>query len=181
MLIQGKQVTLQPFTRDMWRTYYHWRLDHEVMYWATGEAHQTSLVPEEAFMGRFDPDILADRHQQSGILGIFTESGEFIGEVGYRDMDLVAGTAVLGIMIGDKSYWGKGYGTDAVRTLCRFLFDRFRLRRIQLDTWAGNERAIKSYAKVGFRIEGRLRDATLVNGQPMDQVVMGLLYSELVS
>lgn len=58
-------------------------------------------------------------------------------------MDLVAGTAVLGIMIGDKSYWGHGYGTDAVRTLCCFLFDRFRLRRSQLDTWAGNEWAIK--------------------------------------
>ncbi len=105
----------------------------------------------------------------------------FIGEVSYRDMDLVAGTAVLGIMIGDKSYWGQGYGTDAVRALCRFLFDRFRLRRIQLDTWAGNERAIKSYTKVGFQIEGRLRDAALVNGQPMDQIVMGLLRSEFVA
>ena len=95
------------------------------MYWAAGEAHQSSLVPEEAFMSRFDQAILTDRHQESGILGIFTESGVFIGEVSYRDMDVVAGTAVLGIMIGDKSYWGQGYGTDAVRTLCRFLFDRF--------------------------------------------------------
>ena len=56
-----------------------------------------------------------------------------------------------------------------------------RLRRIQLDTWAGNERAIKSYTKVGFQIEGRLRDAALVNGQPMDQIVMGLLRSEFVA
>lgn len=174
-------MTLQPFTRDMWRTYYHWRMDHEVMYWATGEAHQASLVPEEAFMSRFDEAVLTDHHQESGILGIYTESSMFIGEVSYRDMDVVAGTAVLGIMIGDKSHWGQGYGTDAIRTLCRFLFDRFRLRRIQLDTWAGNERAIKSYAKVGFQIEGRLRDAALVNGQPMDQVVMGLLRSEFVA
>lgn len=163
----------------MWRTYYHWRLDHEVMYWATGEPHNSSLVPEEAFMARFDHDVLTDRHRESGMLGICVESGEFIGEVSYRDMDLVAGTAVLGIMIGNKSYWGQGYGTDAVRTLCGFLFDRFRLRRIQLDTWAGNDRAIKSYAKVGFQIEGRLREAAIVNGQPMDQVVMGLLRSEI--
>lgn len=180
-MIQGNQVTLQPFTRDMWRTYYHWRRDHEVMYWATGQAHQSSLVPEEAFMNRFDEAVLTDRQQESGILGIFTESGVFIGEVSYRDMDVVAGTAVLGIMIGDKSYWGQGYGTDAVLTLCRFLFERFRLRRIQLDTWAGNERALKSYAKVGFQIEGRLRDAAFVNGQPMDQVIMGLLRSEFVA
>lgn len=147
----------------------------------TGEAHQTSLVPKDAFMGRFDEAILTDRHQDSGTLGIVTESGVFIGEVSCRDMDLVAGTAVVGIMIGDKSYWGHGYGTDAVRTLCRFLFDRFRLRRIQLDTWAGNKRAIKSYAKVRFQIEGRLREVALVNGQPMGQVVMGLLRSEFVA
>ena len=151
------------------------------MYWATREAHQSILAPEEAFMRGVDQAILTDRHQEPGILGIIAESGLFIGEVSYRDMDVVAGTAVLGIMIGDKSYWGQGYGTDAVRTLCRFLFDRFRVRRIQLDTWAGNERAIKSYAKVGFQIEGRLRDAALVNGQPMDQVVMGFLRSEFVA
>jgi len=96
-------VTLQPFTREMWRTYCHWRRDDEVMYWATGEAHQSSMVPEEAFMSGFDQTILTDRHQESGMLGIFTESGEFIGEVSYQDMDLVAGTAVLSIMIGDKS------------------------------------------------------------------------------
>lgn len=179
-MIQGNKVRLEPLTRDMWRTYYHWRMDHEVMYWATGEAHQTSLVPEEAFMRRFDDAVLTDRHRESGILGIVTETDTFIGEVSYRDMDLVAGTAVLGIMIGEKAYWGQGYGTDAIRSLCRFLFDRFRLRRIQLDTWAGNERAIKSYANVGFQMEGRLREATLVNGQPQDQVVMGLLRSEFL-
>jgi len=173
-------VTLQPFTRDMWRTYDHWRLDHEVMYWATGEAHQFSRVPEEAFMIGFDQAILTDRHQESGILGIFTESGVFIGAVSCRDRDIVAGSAVLSIMIGDKSYWGQGFGTDAVRTLGRFLFDRFRLHRIQLDTWAGNERALESYAKVGFQFEGRLREAALVNGQPIDQVVMGLVRSEFV-
>lgn len=131
-------------------------------------------------MQRFEQDVLMDHHREWTMLGIFTESDNFIGEVSYRDMDLALGTAVLGIMIGDKSHWGQGYGTDAVRTLCHFLFQRFRLRRIQLDTWEGNERAIKAYTKVGFRTEGTLREATLVNGQPTDQVIMGLLRSELV-
>ncbi|MCL5971563.1 MAG: hypothetical protein M1499_03265 [Firmicutes bacterium] len=44
-MIQGKQVTLQPFTRDMWRTYYHWRRDREVMYWATGEGFAPHKTP----------------------------------------------------------------------------------------------------------------------------------------
>lgn len=180
-MIHGKLVTLKPFTREMFNTYYHWRQDDEVMYWATGEPYMSSLISEETFMKRYDTDVLESRQQESAMLGIFTETDDFIGEISYRDMDLVSGTAVIGIMIGNKNFWGKGYGTDAVRTLCQFLFDRFRLRRIQLDTWDGNERAIKSYLKIGFQIEGTLREAVLVKGVPTDQVVMGLLRSELRS
>lgn len=179
-MIQGTRITLRPFTRDMWRTYYHWRLDPEVMFWATGESYASSLVPEEAFMAAFEQSILVDHHLVSGCLGIFTDDDDFIGEISYRDMDVVAGSAVLGILIGNKSYWGKGYGTDAVRTMCRFLFQRFGLRRIQLDTWPGNVRALKAYAKVGFQVEGRLREALRVNGQPMDQMILGLLRHELL-
>lgn len=108
----GFTPTIQPFTRDMWRTYYHWRRDHKVMYWATREAHQSSLAPEEAFMRGVDQAILTDRHQESGILGIIAESGLFIGEVSYRDMDLVAGTAVLGIMMGTSPIGAKA--TDSM-------------------------------------------------------------------
>jgi len=151
------------------------------MYWGTGEPYMSSIIPEDAFMKQYETIILEDHHRESGMMGIFTESDEFIGEVSYREMDLVARTAVLGIMIGDKNFWGRGYGTDAVRTMCHFLFQRFQLRRIQLDTWSGNERAIKSYLKVGFQVEGTLRQATLVKGIPTDQVVMGLLRSEFVS
>ncbi|QSO45659.1 GNAT family N-acetyltransferase [Alicyclobacillus mengziensis] len=180
-MIHGNLVSLKPFTREMFNTYYQWRQDDEVMYWATGEPYMSSLISEEAFMKRYDTDVLESRQQESGMLGIFTETDDFIGEISYRDMDLVAGTAVIGIMIGNKDFWGKGYGTDAVRTMCQFLFDRFRLRRLQLDTWSGNERAIKSYLKIGFQIEGTLREAVLVKGVPTDQVVMGLLCSDLIS
>ena len=62
-----------------------------------------------------------------------------------------------------------------VRTLCKFLFQRFALSRIQLDTWDGNARTIRSYEKAGFQIEGRLRKATLVKGEPADMSNMGLI------
>lgn len=164
----------------MFHQYYVWRLDEEVMYWGVGDAYGSSMVPEDAFMKQYETVILEDNHRESGMFGIFTESDEFIGEVSYREMDVVSGTAVLGIMIGEKDFWGRGYGTDAVRTMCQFLFRRFRLRRIQLDTWSGNERAVKSYLKVGFRLEGTLREATMVNGIPTDQIVMGLLRTDFI-
>ncbi|QQE77070.1 GNAT family N-acetyltransferase [Alicyclobacillus sp. SO9] len=176
-MIHGKRITLKPFSGEMLRTYYRWRQDDEVMYWATGEPYMSSLIPEQVFIERYETYLKGDV-RESGMFGVFAEVDKFIGEVSYRDMDVVKGTCVLGIMIGDKAYWGKGYGTEAVRAMCSFLFQRFQLRRIQLDTWVGNERAIRSYKKVGFQIEGVLRKSTLVKGVPTDEVVMGLLQSE---
>jgi RimJ/RimL family protein N-acetyltransferase len=87
--------------------------------------------------------------------------------------------AILGIAIGDRSYWDGGYGTDAMRVLCRFGFDMMNLHRIQLDVYEGNERAIHVYEKVGFQVEGRRREAMFKYGRYQDVIVMGLLSGEL--
>jgi len=174
-MLHGKKVTLKPFTREMYSKYYQWCLDDEVMYYAFGEPYMYSVIPEEAFMQGYDSGVLGSKSNEGGMLGILTETDELIGEIDYREVDLLRGTAVLGIMIGEKQFWGKGYGTDAVRTMCHFLFQRFGLRRIQLDTWYGHERAVQAYTKVGFQIEGRLRKAGIVRGVPTDQIIMGLL------
>ena len=85
---------------------------------------------------------------------------------------------MLGIWIG-RPWWGQGYGTDAVRTLCRFGFEHVNLHRVTLEVNADNAQAIRAYTKVGFREEGRLREAMFVHGERMDTVVMGLLEGEL--
>jgi len=87
---------------------------------------------------------------------------------------------VLGITIGDRRYWDRGYGTDAMRVICRFGFDTMNLHRIELDVYGRNERARKVYARVGFVEEGRKREAVYKNGRYDDIVVMGLLRSELL-
>lgn len=83
-------------------------------------------------------------------------------------------------MIGEKEFWGLGYGSDAMRTICTFLFDRYRLRRIQLDIWSGNKRAIRCYSSLGLKVEGVLRQAILVLGEPTDKIIMGLLLEEFM-
>jgi RimJ/RimL family protein N-acetyltransferase len=88
-------------------------------------------------------------------------------------------TAELGIWIA-RPWWSGGYGTDAVRTICRFGFDHVNLHRITLYVNASNAQAIRAYEKVGFRHEGRLREAVFVHGGRDDQLVMGLLSGELL-
>lgn len=88
-------------------------------------------------------------------------------------------SAILGIAVGDKTYWGGGYGTDTMVTLCRFGFEMMNLHRIELDVYAANLRARHVYEKIGFKLEVTKRQAVYKFGQYLDVHVMGLLEGEL--
>ena len=68
----------------------------------------------------------------------------------YYDLNMSNRESELGIMIGNKEYWGQGYGTDIVKTLIRYLFEVIGLERIYLHTLAWNYRAQASFRKAGF-------------------------------
>ena len=101
-----------------------------------------------------------------------------IGSVDLGGIDWVVGNAWIGIGIGEREYWGKGYGTDAMNVFLGFAFGSLNLKRISLTVFEYNERAIKSYIKVGFKEEGRQRQWMQRAGQRFDLVFMGILREE---
>jgi RimJ/RimL family protein N-acetyltransferase len=110
---------------------------------------------------------------------IETTAGEAVGVCGLQDIDGRARHAVLGIWIGEP-YWHRGFGTDAIRVLCRFGFRHMNLQRITLQVYEPNERARRVYEKVGFKREGTLRRSQFVGGRYVDEYVMGLHAEELI-
>lgn len=88
------------------------------------------------------------------------------------------GDAELGIGLGERAYWGKGYGTDTVRVVLRYAFTELNLRRVTLGVFAYNARAIRAYEKAGFKVEGRLRQYLARDGQRYDMIIMGMLREE---
>ena len=84
----------------------------------------------------------------------------------------------VGITIGEKKLRGKGLGTEAMIKLCEYGFNTLNLQRIELETYEFNERAFKSYKKVGYVEEGRRRKAIFANGKYWDAITMGLLADE---
>ena len=80
-----------------------------------------------------------------------------IGNVMYYGYDSAQGEAELGITIGDRDYWSQGYGTDAVATMLRYLFEELGLRRVFLHTLTWNHRARECFLRAGFR---RVREVT---------------------
>jgi RimJ/RimL family protein N-acetyltransferase len=116
-------------------------------------------------------------------LNLVIERLEEPGPIGMCDLMKIEAptrTAELGIWVA-RPWWRGGYGTDAVRTLCRFGFEHVNLHRITLFVNADNAQAIRAYEKVGFVDEGRLREAAFVHGGRVDHLVMGLLPGDLVA
>lgn len=86
--------------------------------------------------------------------------------------------AWVAIGLGEREYWGKGYGTEAMRLLLRYAFAELNLARVSLGVFAYNTRAQRSYEKVGFVAEGAMRQRLRRDGQWWDMVVMGILREE---
>jgi len=86
--------------------------------------------------------------------------------------------AWFGIFIGDRDCWDQGYGTDTTRLVVQYGFCELNLRRISLGLHSYNERALRSYLKVGFQLEGRARGEGLRDGVRFDGLCMGLLREE---
>ena len=86
--------------------------------------------------------------------------------------------AFVAIGIGDSNYWGKGYGTDAMRVTLRYAFQELSLHRVGLSVIAYNKRAIASYEKLGFVFEGAQREYLLRDGQRYDLCYYGILRHE---
>ncbi len=107
------------------------------------------------------------------------EDRQAIGVCALEGIESRSRSAMLGIWIG-KPYWDQGFGTDAVRTLCRFGFRQMNLKRIELNVFATNPRGVRAYEKVGFRVEGTRRRSAFVGGRSVDSHLMGLLAEELV-
>jgi RimJ/RimL family protein N-acetyltransferase len=105
-------------------------------------------------------------------------SDRLLGTCAFSQLDGENGSALFHITIGEKDAWGKGFGTEANRLMLEHAFERLRLHRIGLSVFAFNERAIRSYRRAGFVIEGRAREAIRRDGRWWDEVEMSILDSD---
>ena len=174
MIDYGEKVRLRPIEREDLPRFVTWFSDQEVrrhllVYTGFSLAHEERWFQE--LLGRME-------RQETLILVIETKSGTPIGNIGLHDIDWKNRQAELGIVIGEKTHWGQGYGPAAIRTMLRLAFQEMNLHRVFLVVNADNQRGIRCYQKVGFQHEGTLRDATFKEGTYCDQYVMSVLATE---
>jgi RimJ/RimL family protein N-acetyltransferase len=101
----------------------------------------------------------------------------YIGFLGMW-VDLIHRESWVGLGIGEREFWSKGYGTDMMRLCQRYVFSELSMERLSLGLFEYNPRALRSYEKCGFRLEGQTRQDTLREGKRVDSLWMGILREE---
>jgi RimJ/RimL family protein N-acetyltransferase len=176
MLI-GERVRLRSIEREDLPTFVRWFNDPEVRQYLM-MYEPMSMAKEE----RWFEEML--ERKNDFVFAIEAQIGEQwvpIGNVGLHRIDWKNRTAVFGIALGEKAYWGQGFGTDATRTMLRFAFEELNLHRVELEVFDFNSRAMRSYEKAGFRHEGTRRQALFRHGRYHDVHLMSILQSEYLS
>lgn len=109
------------------------------------------------------------------------ETNKHIGNIKLDNFDWVSRTCELGILIGEKDFWGKGIGTEVCKLTIQYAFQQLNIRKVLLCVYSNNPGAIKVYEKLGFVNEGTLRQHIWSNGQYIDKHYMGLFATEFKS
>ena len=175
-MLEGELVTLRALEPDDLERCHRWMNDSEVTRFLEGGRYPLSMANERQWL---DAAMTTRSGFSDVLLAIETrDGGVHIGNAGLHEASPEHRTAKLGIVIGEKDYWSKGYGTDTVRALLRFAFEQMNLNRVELGTFDFNERAQACCRKCGFVEEGRRREDRFIDGRYCDLVIMGILRRE---
>lgn len=174
MTILGKRIRLRAIERSDIPAFVHWFNDPEIRKYLRMYMPFSQAQEERWFEAHL-------QDQSSLIFGIETLDGKLIGNIGLHDITWKDRHAYLGIVIGEKDYWGQGYGADAITTLLNFAFTQMNLHRVFLTVYDYNQRAIRCYEKCGFKHEGCMRQAHFYDGKYYNELVMGVLRDEFLA
>lgn len=125
-----------------------WDQDEEVTRYS---GRKFAFESPENWLGRYI------RSSRTRAVAIETLDGRLIGDLELEEINWRAGTTELRITLGDKEYWNRGFGTDAVNQALRLAFVGLGLHMVYLRVYVSNRRAIRCYEKCSFRREGVLR------------------------
>ncbi len=176
-LYQGKLVRLAvEDPQTMAEAFARWAHDSEYM--RLLDSAVSAPVSVKKLTEWMEKDLEKDPPSEFFFMVRNLEDDRLIGLIGLGGNIVPHGDAWVGIGIGERELWGKGYGTDAMRVILHYGFEELNLRRVSLGTFEYNPRAIRSYEKAGFVHEGRIRQTLHRDGQRWDIFIMGILREE---
>lgn len=171
IFLVGRKVNLRPFSKDDIPTLTRWINDPEVRQFVTIVLPRTEIQEAKWIekLGSDDKDI---------VLGIETKEGRLIGSMGIHRINWTDRVCMTGAIIGDKNYWGKGYGTDAKMILLDYAFNTLNMHKVCSAVIAYNKRSLCYSLHCGYKIEGRRRKHIFKDGRYWTLIELGLFKEE---
>lgn len=173
----SKRIKLRKMTMEDVERYHSWRNDVDVMMSTNPSLDLYTLPETKAFV---EGVILNSNSSKSYIIQDKANE-KAIGIMSLINMDQKNRNAECIIDIGEKDYWGKGIGKEALKLLLDYAFLEMNLHRVSLRVFSFNEGAIHLYNKMGFKQEGVSRQALFRNGKWHDIIHMGILEHEYLT
>src|ERR1700752_918853 len=179
-ILRGELVHLSAVDpEEFTKAFTHWRRDSEVM----------RLIDSSEVMLRSQKDSqkwiekeLEDQEVNQNMFTIRTlAEAKLLGDIGLSVVNWMSRDAFVGLGIGERDFWGRGYGTDVMKVILRYAFMEINLRRVTLSVFEYNPRAVRSYEKAGFVHEGRMRQFLNREGKRWDMLFMGILRDEWIN
>lgn len=166
VFLSGQKVNLRPRDKqtDLEKCLV-WFNDAEITRYLTIRFPVTRLQEEEWFERKKENDVG---------LGITTKEGLLIGGIGLHNIDYLNGRTEIGIIIGDKNYWSRGFGFDAEMMILNYAFNELNLRKITHSAYCLNIKSVKLARKCGGVKEGILRKHTFKDGGYLDMVIFAI-------
>ncbi|MGR3205007.1 GNAT family N-acetyltransferase [Bacillus glycinifermentans] len=174
MLFESSKVRLRKVTTEDTELYHTWRNDMEVMRNTNPSLDIYTIEATRDFVER----VILGSNTAKGYMILEKESEKPIGITSLMNIDAKNRNAECMIDIGEKDFWGKGYGSEALILLLNYAFLEMNLHRVYLRVFSFNKKAIRLYEKLGFSHEGTSREALFREGVWHDIVHMGLLQGE---
>lgn len=165
------QVTLRALLKRDKSLIYEWKKDSDLRK-MLGTIYPISEIEHENWFEKKAVD------SKLKTFVIELSNGEAIGLTGYNSLDLINRNAEIFIFIAKGDHQGKGFGTVAMEEIINFSFNHLNLHMIYLNVFSYNKRAIKLYEKLGFKVDGCLRESKYLNGVYYDNIIMSLLGNE---
>lgn len=174
-MLYGKRVRLRAIEKDDLPRFVNWLNDPEVRQHLQMYQPLSQVQEEEWFKGILQRPL----DEQPLVIEIQVADGwQPVGNVGLFDINHSDHSAEIGIIIGEKSVWNQGYGSEAMRLMVKHGFEDINLNRIFLRVYETNPRGQRAYEKAGFVLEGRMRQARFLQGRYIDVLLMSVLRSE---
>lgn len=169
MVAETERIFLrETLLSDVSQEYVDWMNDPEVTRYMEARFGQHTFESVKDFVRNVGKE-------NSVLLAVIAKDHQkHIGNVKLGPIDKNHAFTILGVMIGDRNYWGKGYGPEAIKLAVEYAFTKLGLRKINADVYENNIGSLRAFQKTGFQEEGRRKRQYFSDGKWLDAVCFSI-------